>query len=301
MENTGTVVRRTKGFYYLRTGDGSEVECKVKGVLFKDSRFNNQIAVGDKVRFRQSKDHDMGLITAIEERHSFLSRSRVGINAEQIVAANIDNLLVVSATQTPPFRTNLVNRLLVAARVGNVKPVLVLSKKDLASEDAIKQLLEPYGELDLQIIRSSIYDTQPDLELLDVLTGHISVLAGQSGVGKSALLNKLFPNLNIRVGAVGRKTSKGSHTTTYAEMHQISKNSFVIDTPGIREFGLWKVKKSDLSDYYPLIDEYYRSCKHRDCHHVHEPQCAVKEAVAEGIIHKKLYQGYLSIYNSLPD
>ncbi len=299
MEIIGIVTRRTKGFYYLRLDDGTEVECKVKGQLFKDSRYNNQIAVGDKVRYRKSANDKVGLITGIEVRQSFLSRNRVGINAEQIIAANVDCLMIVAATQTPPFRSNLVNRLLVAAKAGNVTPVLVLTKKDLADQKTIDLLLEPYRTLDLEIIQSSIFDPQPDPRLLETLTGKTSVLSGQSGVGKSALLNKLFPGLDIRVGEVSQKTSKGSHTTTFAEMHRVAKNSFVIDTPGIREFGLWQVKRDDLCQVYPLISDYTDMCKHRNCRHVHEPDCGVKDAVDEGKIHKLLYSGYLSIYESL--
>lgn len=299
MINSGIVVRRTKGFYYLLIDSGEEIECKAKGLLFKDSRFDNQIAVGDKVKFRTRESDDVGLITEIEPRHSFLSRNRVGINAEQIIAANIDNLLIVVAAKKPSFRPNLINRLLVAANAGNIRPIIIVTKSDLSNEDEIDHLIHPYQVAGIEIIRSSTKTTTPTERLYQILKNQISVLSGQSGVGKSSLLNKLFPDLNIKVGAISHKTSKGSHTTTYAQMHCIANENYVIDTPGIREFGLWKVNQSNLCDYYPLLSDYSAGCKHRDCRHIHEPQCGVKDALDTGEFNAQLYQGYLDIYRSL--
>lgn len=299
MDGRGIVIKRTKGFYYLINEANEEVECKVKGLLFKDSRFDNQIAVGDWVEYRKAETDDVGLIVSIEKRKSFLSRNRVGVEAEQIIAANVDHLVIVASAKKPAFRRNLVNRLLVAANVGNIKPTLLITKTDLCDQEAIDQLLLPYRNSGLEILTNTTSNPKPNPKLYDLLLGKISVLAGQSGVGKSTLLNTLFPGLNIRVGAISKKTSKGSHTTTYATMHRIAENSNVIDTPGIREFGLWKVTRKNLSDYYPVICEFELGCKHRDCCHVHEPGCSIKSAVKEGKINKELYGGYLDIFDSL--
>ncbi len=281
------------------TDEGETVECKVKGLLFKDSRFDNQIAVGDKVSFRLRETDDIGLITGIEDRKSFLSRNRVGIQAEQVIAANVDNLLIVASTKKPPFRTNLINRLLVAAKVGRVKPTIIVTKTDLSPKNEIEELIDPYKDIQCDIILSSIKSPEFDPRLIDIFSNSISVLAGQSGVGKSSLLNKLFPILNIKVGAISHKTSKGSHTTTFATMHNIAVNSFIIDTPGIREFGLWNLSSENLAQFYPKICDYSYQCKHRNCRHIQEPDCAVQDAVKHGEIHKKLYQGYVSIHDSL--
>lgn len=297
-QQTGKVIRRTKGFYYLRSETGNEVECKIKGRLFKNSKFNNQIAVGDDVNYIKNERDDVGLIVSINLRKSFLSRNRIGINAEQVIAANIDYLLIVASAKHPLFRDNLVNRMLVAAAVGNITPVIIITKTDLVSQRELDQIIEPYLELDLEIIQTSIKHSQQNPQLIEILTNGISVVAGQSGVGKSSLLNHLFPSLNIKVGAISQKTLKGSHTTTYAIMHQISNNGFVIDTPGIREFGLWNITQDNINQYYPKISEYQFSCKHRDCRHIHEPVCAVKMAVKNKEIHPRLYQGYQSIFNS---
>ncbi|MBU2512481.1 ribosome small subunit-dependent GTPase A [bacterium] len=299
MAKTGIITKRIKGFYYLLTDEGETIECKAKGLLFKNSRFDNQIAVGDRVSFLFSEKDDVGLITGIENRRSFLSRNRVGIEVEQVIAANVDNLLIVASTQKPPFRTNLINRLLVAAKAGNVKPTIVITKTDLSSPKEIEALIDPYKDIQCDIIFSTTKSAENDQRLLDIFHDSVSVLTGQSGVGKSSLLNKLFPNLNIKVGAVSDKTSKGSHTTTFAAMHKIAENSYIIDTPGIREFGLWNLDNKNLAQFYPIICDFSYQCKHRNCQHIQEPNCAVQEAVKNGKIHKKLYQGYVSIHDSL--
>jgi len=297
--HSGVIIRRTKGFYYLRDVSGDTVECKIKGQLFKDSRFDNQAAVGDRVVYQKNETDDVGLIVGIEPRKGFLSRSRVGKEAEQVIAANVDYLLIVTSVRNPAFRFNLVNRMLVAASVGQVTPVLIINKTDLAAEAEIQQLVEPFNGLDLMIVFSSIRDSDRDPRLLELLSRHVCVLCGQSGVGKSSLLNRYFPLLAIRIGEVSTKTGKGAHTTTYSVMHRIAENGYVIDTPGIREFGLWEINRENLGDHYPFFRKYHHSCKHRNCRHVHEPGCAVKKAVAAGEIHQVSYDGYLSIFESL--
>jgi ribosome biogenesis GTPase / thiamine phosphate phosphatase len=297
--DNGVVIRRTKGFYYVRADKDEEIECKIKGQLFKDSQYDNQVAVGDKVEFIREHAGDIGLIKALQDRKSFLSRNRVGKEAEQVIAANIDHMLIVSAAKNPPFRTNLVNRMLVAANAGNIKPILVISKTDLVENSFLNEISDPYQEVGLEIIPFT--NTQPNKNeaLLDVLIGHVSVLVGQSGVGKSTILNTLFPSLDLKVGKIGVKTRKGLHTTTYAMMHRIAENSYVIDTPGIREFGLWNVTQDNLDEYYPGFADQRNKCKHRDCNHVHEPECAIKEAVKSKTIHRLLYDGYVSIFETL--
>ncbi len=296
----GTVIRRTKGFYYLRNQANETVECKIKGLLFKNSRFDNQVAVGDIVVFQKSDNDNVGLITKIEPRNSFLSRARVGKEAEQVIAANIDYLLIIAATKHPAFRFNLINRMLVAASVGKITPILVITKTDLIRKEEIDRLLAPFYGLELEYFLSTTQKPETDPKLSKILKNGVSVLSGQSGAGKSSLLNKYFPSLSIKIGDVSAKTHKGSHTTTYTISHQIADNGFVIDTPGIREFGLWNITQTNLCEYYPMIQTYQQQCKHRNCRHVHEPHCAVKDDVATKLIHPVLYDGYVSIFNSLP-
>jgi ribosome biogenesis GTPase / thiamine phosphate phosphatase len=294
---TGTIIRRTKGFYYVLTPDKDIVECKIKGKLFKDSRYDNQSAVGDKVSF--ILDNDLGLINDIFPRTSFLSRNRVGIEAEQVIAANIDNMIITSAIGKPAIRHNLICRMLTAAYVGNIKPIILVTKTDLISKDLLLEALKPYQDTDIEVICSSIIDECDLSNLKKHLLMSTSVLAGQSGVGKSSILNLLFPDLNLKVGAVNKKTAKGSHTTTYASMHEIAESSYVIDTPGIREFGLWDINRDNLCEYFPKIKDYISRCKHRNCRHITEPGCKVKEALKSSDIHPVLYNGYVAIMESL--
>ena len=300
-EYSGIIRKRIKGFYYTQTQDGKFVECKIKGNLFKDNLFKNQVAVGDKVIFRKSPNDSVGLIQRIEPRKSFLSRSRVGKTAEQVIAANIDHLLIVCAVEDPPFRINLVFRMLVAARVGNIHPVLVITKSDLVKQERIDEILEPFENFEMDWIVSSLFDPpKKDENFLKLVQGNVTVLSGQSGVGKSSILNKFFPDLHLKTGNVNMRTTKGLHTTTFAEMHELSKGSFVIDTPGIREFGLWDITQKNLHEYFPILEDYQHGCKHRDCRHYKEPGCLVHADLESGEIHAKVYQGYLAILESLP-
>jgi len=299
MEGRGVVLRRTKGYYFLKTDQGEEVECKVKGSLFQKSRFNNQIAVGDHVEFTKADDNGHGLIKTLIPRKSFLSRARIGVEAEQVIAANIDYLLMVVSIRHPSLRPNLINRMLVAAKAGNITPIIVITKTDLMASAKLEAILLPYRKMGIEILLSSTEVETDDQRLLEILSENVTVLSGQSGVGKSSLLNKHFPQLQIRVGAISERTMKGSHTTTYAEMHQITEKGYVVDTPGIRGFSLWKINRKNLHEFYPMIEDYHDHCRFRGCQHVTEPQCAVKLAVEEQEIPASVYEGYLSIYDSL--
>ena len=293
------VIRRTKGFYYLGDETGLEVECKAKGALFKDSKYDNQIAVGDRVFYQIEPEAKLGLITRIEPRKSFLSRNRVGIEAEQIIAANLDILFICVAAKDPEPRPGLIWRMLTAANRGNLRAVLILTKTDLIHGHTHIPTLKPFENLDLEILHSSKGGGRDDNRLVELLETHTSVLSGPSGVGKSSLINRLFPGKNIKVGEVGKHTGKGTHTTTYAQMYQIGKSGQLIDTPGIREFALWDTDRTALKDHFPLIRRYGGQCKHSDCTHSHEPHCKVKEEVALELLDPQLYQAYLDLLAGL--
>ncbi len=299
MEGSGTILRRTKGYYFLKTVEGLEVECKVKGKLFEKSRFDNQIAVGDYVDFIKSDEKEHGLIKKIHPRKSFLSRARIGVEAEQVIAANVDTLLIIASCKHPPLRTNLINRMVVAAKSGSVTPVLLITKSDLVTDEELKLESEPFIKMGLNVLSSSIFEDSGNTDIRELLKGKISVLSGQSGVGKSSILNKLFPDLKLKVGAISEKTLKGAHTTTYTSMHEVMEDSYVIDTPGIRGFGLWNVNRENLNQYYPFIEDHYDKCHFRGCLHITEPRCSVKEAVEENKIPRNVYQGYLALCESL--
>jgi len=295
LPTTAIVIRRTKGFYYLRTLEGLEIECKAKGALFRNSRYDNQIAVGDQVNLQMTEGQEIGMITDIVERKSYLSRVRVGIMAEQVIAANVDLMFITIAAKEPEPRPGLIWRMLVAANLGNVRPILLLTKTDLIHYHE-PGWLAAFQDIDLEILTSSKKTGHDDNRLSDLIGDNTSVFVGHSGVGKSSLINRLFPGLDLKVGSVNEKTSKGSHTTTYAQMIQVAESGFVIDTPGVREFGFWNLDKENIRDYFPVIRQYSGHCKHSDCQHMPEPHCFVKAEVEAGRIHKDLYQGYVKLF-----
>lgn len=295
-EPTALVARRTKGFYYLLTPEGAEVECKAKGALFKDSKYDNQIAVGDQVTYRAPEgDEKVGLITGINPRKSFLSRARVGIEAEQVIAANVDLMFITVAAKRPEPKEGLIWRMLVAASLGHVRPVLLVTKMDLVHHHKDLPFLRPFLNLDLEILYSSKGGGQDDNRLADLIGSNVSVFSGPSGVGKSSLINRLFPGLDLKVGAVSDKTHKGAHTTTYARMIPVGDAGQVIDTPGIREFSLWGLKPEDLRFHFPRVTEYNGHCKHANCTHSHEPHCRLKEEVDQGLFDREVYEAYLGL------
>ncbi|MDH5560073.1 MAG: ribosome small subunit-dependent GTPase A [Deltaproteobacteria bacterium] len=296
----GIVLKRIKGFYYLMDDFGEEVACKIKGSLFKESRFDNQVAVGDRVRYLLSEKNTQGLITGLLPRRSFLSRNRVGIDTEQIIAANVDLLLMVSSVKQPAFRHNLIFRLIVAAYIGNIIPVLVMTKTDLLGIKEIRELLRPFEGIDISIQLTSVKQPKTCLEIKDLIASRICVLSGHSGVGKSTLVNLLYPEFQLETGKINPKTSKGLHTTTSSMMYPVGEKGFIIDTPGIREFGFWNLKRENLRKYYPGIRDYNSQCKLRNCCHIHEPSCQVKSDLKEKNLNSDLYAGYISIYESLP-
>lgn len=299
MEYQGIVLYRNKGLYSLYTKEFDTLICKVKGNLFQSSRYDNQIAVGDKVYFTKEPQNDVGLIHKIEVRNSFLSRSRVEKDAVQILAANVDSLIIVSSCKRPPLRHNLILRMLIAAFSGNIKPILVISKTDLMEPSELTQLSYEYEKCGIEVIFHSIYSKDSHEQLHAILKKGVHVISGHSGVGKTSLLNQLFPKLNLKVGALNKKSFKGSHTTTYAQMFQVSKTGFVIDTPGIREYGLWEVNQKNLADFFPGMETFIGQCFHRNCLHNSEPKCAVKKAVIDKSYSSFLYKGYLGLLKSL--
>ena len=296
---SGMVLYRAKGFYQLVTEDFGELTCKGKGSLFQKSKYQNQISVGDNVLFSKKSQDDVGLIKELKPRKSFFCRARVEKNVQQILSANIDILLIIASYLSPPFRINLVLRMMVAAYSGNITPILVISKSDLASENELESLSQPFQSCGIEVIHHSKYSETYSSRLDQIFETQVCTLAGHSGVGKSSMLNQIVPGLDLKTGSLNRKTQKGSHTTTYSQMFKVSENGYVIDTPGIREFGLWEVTQKNLDQYFPKMNQMKFQCKHKNCSHIHEPKCSVKNEVETGTFPGSIYKGYVDIYDSL--
>lgn len=294
----GTVFKRMKSFYYVDV-EGTSFLCRVKGSLFKGRSASRSIAVGDRVEFDPHAAEDAGLIYKILRRESKLARPGFEGRHEQILASNVENLLIVTAIKSPPFRAGMVDRFLITAERGNLNPTIVINKTDLASTQEIEEAVSVYKELGYQFLLTSVKQKKGLDDLKTLLQDRTSVLSGHSGVGKSSLLKALYPGWNIRIGEVGEVSQKGKHTTTISEMYRLPEGGFVVDTPGIRELGLYQLPPEELEKYFVEFAGARDECRYKGCSHTHEPTCGVKERVKDGEIAAPRYESYCSIYKSL--
>lgn len=291
----GLVISRSRKWAFVQW-DGREELCKLTDDL---ARRGAALAPGDHVLVERVDGEPW--VRAVAARHTKLSRPAMEHSGgeEQVFAANIDVLVAVAATVKPVFRAGLVDRYLIAAEIGGVKPILCLNKMDLADTEPPE--LAAYREIGVQVITTSCETGQGIPELRTALHGTLSVFAGHSGVGKSSLLNALQPGLDLDTREISEATHKGKHTTTTAKLFQLDGDIRIIDTPGIRALGLWQVSPEEVAYYFPEIAEHAAACKFRDCTHTHEPKCGVREAVKSGAISRHRFASFERIRESLED
>ncbi|MEM9665793.1 MAG: ribosome small subunit-dependent GTPase A [Bacteroidota bacterium] len=305
---TGTVIRSTGSWYDVDTGS-RVVPSKIRGKFRLEAQTKtNPVVVGDRVTIRLNED-DTGLITDIAPRTNKLSRRAAGrrVGIEHIIAANIDAAWVVQAVRLPVVNPGFIDRFLVMAEVYGIAAGVVLNKLDLLrpkDEEAVAEIVELYEALGYPVLLVSAETKEGVDAFRAALLGQTSVVSGPSGVGKSTLLNAVQPDLDLRTGEVSRKTRKGKHTTTYAALYPLSDASgqttgYVVDTPGIREFGIVDLEPSELDGYFVEFRPYLNDCRFPNCTHDHEPDCAVKDAVDRYEIAGSRYGSYLGIYDSL--
>ncbi|MDP7157029.1 MAG: ribosome small subunit-dependent GTPase A [SAR324 cluster bacterium] len=297
--STGVVLRRTRSFYYVDLGPAESRLCRIRGNLFQDNASEARIAVGDVVEVEPDAAEDAGWICEVHPRHSRLARrSREGL-PEQTLVANAEQLLIVAALKRPEFRHGVVDRLIVAGLDGGLTPVLVLNKTDLGETQETATIRKLYTGLGYSVLLTSA--TKPSgLETLHAcLRKRTSVLAGHSGVGKSSLVKALYPDWEIRVGAVNQKRGKGRHTTTMAEMFRLPEGGYLVDTPGIRELEPLGVTRKTLDQHFVEFAPLWTQCRFASCSHRHEPDCAVQQGVAEGAISAVRYRSYVAFWESL--
>lgn len=264
--------------------------------------------VGDKVEFNLNND-GTGVITKIYERKNYISRkaprikgaSTRGERLEQIVAANVDNLIIVSSCQQPKFNNRTVDRFIVAAECSRINPIIVINKIDLDRDTKCAGWLELYRSIGYKVIETCVPQNIGIDELKELLGGKINLFWGVSGVGKSSLLNLLYPTLSLKTGLISEATSKGKHTTVTSLMKKVDDKTFVIDTPGIREIDPYGIRKEDVGHYFKEFSEFIGGCKFNTCTHYHEPGCAVIDAVEKKIINSERYQSYLNIIGTVEE
>jgi ribosome biogenesis GTPase / thiamine phosphate phosphatase len=294
----GRVVRIHGLDSVVAADDGRQVRCGVRRLLKTlaiDAR--NVVTVGDRVWFRPAGD-DQGQIEKVEARRGTISRG--SRRREHVIVSNVDQLLIVSAFEQPGLKLPLIDRYLISAEKGGVRPVIVLNKADLVDLASYQWVIGLYTQLGYETIATSAADGRGIDHLRTVLGRGATALSGQSGVGKSSLLNAIQPGLNLRVREVSDWTSKGKHTTTNAELIRLESGGYVVDTPGLRQFELWGVEPGEVEAYFIEFRPYIPRCKFPDCSHTHEADCAVKDAVHWGQIHVGRYESYLKLYFQQP-
>lgn len=297
---TGRVLRSTRGHFWVEAS-GTVYHCLARESVIKGVKNTTPIAVGDVVRFEGLAGEDReGIIVQVLPRRTKLSRKSQsspyeGNSYEDIVAANVDHVVIVASFQNPPLRPGLIDRYLVAAGKGGLEPIICLNKIDLANPDEIEPVANVYRQLDYPVILTCAKSGRGMDELRRRLAEATSVFAGHSGVGKSTLLKQLCPGIEMKTAEVNPKTGRGKHTTTAAQLIHLPTGGYVIDTPGIRQFGLWDLTPEDVQVYFTEIAQQGQACRFRDCSHTVEPDCAVREAIERGAIHPQRYESFLKL------
>jgi ribosome biogenesis GTPase / thiamine phosphate phosphatase len=282
--------------------EGKQYLCSLKGFLKKEkSLTKNLIAVGDFVHFSIASEKE-GIIVQIAPRTSILSRTDISGKKEQLIAVNIDIAVITVSLVEPPLKPALIDRYLIAAEKGNLHPIIVINKIDLLDEageeekNLFAEFLTVYESLGIPILSISTKSGVGIDSLKSLLQNKTSVFSGQSGVGKSSLLNACF-GLTLKTGELTQKTAKGAHTTSMAELLALPGGGYCVDTPGIRSFGIWSLKKEEVMEHFRDLRSLKKKCKFPDCMHIQEPKCAVLRAIEMGKLSPLRYESYLTLLN----
>ncbi len=298
----GKVIKSTGSWYIVLDETGRRWDCRLRGKIRLDGlRSTNPVAVGDNVVFDQEAGKDTGVIKKIETRNNVIVRKSVNLSkASHIIAANVDLAIVVATLAQPRTSTGFIDRFLVTAEAYHIPAALIFNKWDLYDEplqqeaDTLMQYYRGLGYTSFAVSAKEGYHIDM---LTSLMKDKICLFAGHSGVGKSALVNALDPSLDVRIGEISEVYNKGKHTTTFAEMHHLSFGAWIVDTPGIREFALYDLEKETLAQRFPEMRGLMDQCHFANCTHIHEPGCAVKEAVENHTIAPWRYSNYLRMYN----
>ena len=218
---------------------------------------------------------------------------------KQVIAANLDKLAIVSSITSPKLKTGLIDRFLISAQKGKLKPVIVINKMDLPKPEDYETVFSAYKSLGIEIFPTSCETGEGIEDLRKAMRGHKTILVGHSGVGKSSIINQLVPGLDLKTATISKSTNRGKHTTAHIELFELPSGGFLADSPGLKVMGIWDVEKAELQYYYPEFEKYNGTCRFKDCAHIHEPDCAVKQALEKGEIENSRYANYLSILESL--
>ena len=296
----GIVIKSTGSWYKVRTNDQEVVECRIKGKFrIKGIKSTNPIAVGDEVEYNLEEE-GIGVISKITPRKNYLIRKSTNLSKQvHIIAANVDQLVIITSVIKPNIALGFIDRLLATAEAYGIPSAIVFNKVDVYDDDAFEKLEDAvaiYSEIGYKCLVTSATNKFGLADLEELLKGKVNLLSGHSGVGKSSLINAVQPDLDLQTLTVSEYNEKGRHTTTFAEMHSLDIGADIIDTPGVRSFGIIDFEKEHLSHYFPEMRERLDECKFNNCVHINEPGCAIKAALEEGVISPSRYENYLGMY-----
>jgi len=298
----GLVIKSTGSWYQVHGEDGQDYDCRIKGKFrIRGIQTTNPIAVGDQVEFEIEPNSANGIIYKLRDRRNYIIRKSINLSKQaQIIAANLDQAFLVVTLASPRTSLGFIDRFLVTAEAYSIPAVLVFNKLDLFNEDGLA-VLDDYKSIYEHIgypcyTVSALEGTNiPVIE--ELLKDRTTLFSGHSGVGKSSLINALLPGRSIKTGEISGASDKGQHTTTFAEMHTLPFGGYLIDTPGIRELGVFDIRPEELSHYFVEMRDRLNQCRFNNCRHINEPGCAVLKAVENGEIEMSRYESYLSIYH----
>lgn len=295
----GFVIKNTGSWYSVKTDDGKVVECKIKGNFrLKGIRSTNPVAVGDHVEIALNQE-GTAFITHIDERRNYIIRKSQNLSKQShIIAANVDQAFLIVTVNYPQTSTTFIDRFLASAEAYSVPVVLVFNKRDILSDDERhyqQSMVHLYETIGYECREISAATGEGIEELHKLLKGKITLLSGNSGVGKSTLINQILPEANLRTAEISDAHNTGMHTTTFSEMLELSEGGYIIDTPGIKGFGTFDMEPEELTSYFREIFHFSKDCKFSNCTHTHEPGCAVLKALEDHYIAQSRYQSYLGM------
>ncbi|MFM1792826.1 MAG: ribosome small subunit-dependent GTPase [Bacteroidota bacterium] len=301
----GTVTKSTGSWYQVTDTEGRQWNARTRGKLrLTDTDTSNPVAVGDEVLMKEDFNYaDTATIIDISPRKNYIIRKSNKLSSKrQILAANLDAAVLVASLVSPRTSLGFIDRFLLCGEAFHIPTWVFFNKMDLLSEqqqlDITAEIKSIYKNANVHLYFGSVAQNLGLDPLRNLLIGKRILLAGHSGVGKSTLLNKLFPEANARVGSISKTHEKGKHTTTFAEMFRLPNNTEIIDTPGIRDFGVVDMEQHEIAQYFPEFRSKLNDCKFNNCTHIHEPGCAVLDSVESENIHPARYHSYLSIYHN---
>jgi ribosome biogenesis GTPase / thiamine phosphate phosphatase len=302
-----TVYKSTGSWYIVKDDSGKFWNARMKGVLkMDDITSTNPVAVGDEVMIEPEQEtENSAMINEILDRRNYINRQSPRFKYQHhIVAANLDQALLIATLKEPKTSQGFMDRFLVASEMYHVTPLIIFNKADLYKKkemEKFEQWKQMYEVIHYKVLLISVIENTGIEEVKELLHNKTTLISGHSGVGKSSLMNVIFPDMQLKTQNVSGWSGKGQHTTTFAEMYDLPAGGRIIDTPGMREFGLVNISPQELSHYFPEMRDRLNNCQFNNCLHVNEPGCAIKDAVLNGVIHEDRYVSYVNILNSIEE